>query len=255
MALSGDYLIHRTREFDTLKKILTSKEFLYQYCKEEFQFGAVGVDKTLQQFRVAIPMISFSDINLDYLSEQINNGYGHFGICMDKGWAKEKGFTPVLYIDNSSDLGHRFYNLYDKQFKETRKCMRYKTGHEILQGILDLIGYMKNYKKVIPTINQKVPMGYNYYDEREWRLVCKEGLIKTLKAEVYEEHADELNDAAKEFSEKFEYSDIKFIFVENDEQKKDLIDFCKANSIILDFDKTIFTLDEKKIDYSSKIIK
>ena len=114
-------------------------------------------------------MISFSDINIDYLSEHINNSYGHFGICMNKGWVKEKGFTPVLYIDNCSDLGHRFYNLYDKQYKKTRESMTDINQHEILQGILDFIGYMKNYKKVIPIIKRKVLMDFNYYDAREWR--------------------------------------------------------------------------------------
>ncbi len=255
MALSGEYLIHRTRNLETLKKILKSKEFLYQYCKEEFQFGSIEVDNVIQQFNVAIPMICFSDINLEYLSEHINNGYGHFGICMNKYWAKEKGFTPVLYIDNWSDLGHRFFNLYDKQYKETRKDLSSNVKHEILQGILDLIGYIKNYNKIIPTLKTKVPMGYNYYDEREWRLVCNKGLLKTVRAEVYEEKSEEFNLAAKECSEKFDYTDIKYIFVENEDQKKELIKFCKSNLININFDEILFTLDERKINYSCTYIK
>ena len=249
MALSGNYLIHRTRELDTIKKILNSKQFIYQYCKEEFQFGTVGIDNTLQQFTVAIPMISFSDLNLEYLSEHINNGYGHFGICMKKTWAKEKGFTPVLYIDNSSDLGHKFYTLYNTQYKKTKRNSNIQEEHEVLQGILELVGYMKNYKKVIPTIKQKVQMDYVYYDEREWRLVCQQGLIKTLYSEKYEENPDKWNLEAKKYSENFTYSDIEFIFVENEEQKKDLINFCNTNSINIDFNKIVFSLEERNINY------
>lgn len=254
MALSEDYLIHRTKEFNTLKKILLSKEFLYQYCKEEIRFGAVGVNNTLQEFRVAVPMISFSDISIEYLHEHINNGYGHFGICMSKDWAKEKGFTPVLYIDNWSDLGHHFYNLYNKQYKITYQNNPTAEKIEILQEIIELIGYIKNYQKVIPTLpNPKVPLCYKYYDEREWRLVGKKGKLKTLMEETYEKNPNNYNSIARTFSEKFDYSDIKYIFVENEKQKNDLIEFCKSNTINIDFNKIIFQLDEKEIDYSNKV--
>lgn len=251
MALSGDYLIHRTKELDTLKKILKSKKFLYKYCKEEIQFGSVATESILHQFRVAIPMISFSDINIDYLSEHIDNGYGHFGICMKTSWAKEKGFTPVLYIDNCSDLGHRFYDLYNKQLIKTQT----EDEKEILQGILDLVGYIKNYTKVIPSIKKKVSLGYNYYDEREWRLVCKQGLNKVLTEERYENDPAKWNSTAKKCFEKFDYSDITHIFVENEEQKKDLINYCKSNSISINYGEIIFTLDEKGIDYPNDVIK
>lgn len=93
--LSSTTLFHFTHEFDTLVKIL--EEGLWpRYCVER-DWG----DKDL-----IIPMVCTCEIPLSKMSFH-QNKYGKYGIGLSKKWAKKKGFTPVLYVSDKSDIYKR----------------------------------------------------------------------------------------------------------------------------------------------------
>ena len=68
---------------------------------------------------------------------------------------------------------------------------------------------------------------------------CKKDSIKYLKEEISEDKSEEWNSAVKNFSERIDYSDIEYIFVENEKQKMDLIHYCKSNSIKINYGEII----------------
>ena len=120
MAISSTSLFHFTKSLDTLVKILETGLWP-RYCVER-DWG----DKDL-----IVPMICTCDIPLSDIQFH-QKKYGSYGIGLDKGWAKKKGFTPVLYVSDKSDIYKRLQSYAKKRLEQPILCNRDRLDEEYL---------------------------------------------------------------------------------------------------------------------------
>ena len=92
-------IIHSTRKFATLESIIKSG-FFPSYAEEVF-----GGRKH------RILMVSFSDVPVDALNDQL--AYGEFVIGVDRGWAIQNGLQPVIYTYPGSSFEKNVIDLID----------------------------------------------------------------------------------------------------------------------------------------------
>lgn len=148
MNLVSNSFFHFTPEFECIKSILQNG-FEKHYCKESIYLTA---DKCAY---IGIPMLCFCDIPLSYLN---NNGYGEFGIGMNKKWGWQKvQLQPVQYYPNNGNC------------LSTQVIKRASSLFLSDQGNIEdyrVLGVSKPYFK----IEKKAVRKCNYLD-REWRVV------------------------------------------------------------------------------------
>lgn len=100
MSRYPEILFHFTAK-DKLYKILNSS-FQISYARERILGGS-----KIKEF--AVPMVSFSDLRLSELKENIGT-YGKFGIGLTKEWAVREGLNPVMYASDKSLFTESFLN-------------------------------------------------------------------------------------------------------------------------------------------------
>jgi hypothetical protein len=163
MAISTNSIIHYTNSFENLSSILKDG-FRIKYCAERLYLGEIG-----RSF-AAHPMISFCDIPLSD-SMQHFDAYGKYGIGLTKEWAKQNGVNPVLYIDKNSLIAESIYSLILERRKKNSN-LTLKQKREILQ----IKSYAKNYSGTLKRLGKTI-RNYNFYNEREWRLIPPKEII------------------------------------------------------------------------------
>jgi hypothetical protein len=97
MAVSSNSIIHYTKRFEILLKIL-EEGFKVSYCKEY-----IRSEKLNFKVNMVVPMISFCDIPFSSFGNHIDS-YGLYGIGLSKKWANISGLNPVLYLDEHSTI-------------------------------------------------------------------------------------------------------------------------------------------------------
>ena len=204
MPVSANTLFHFTKSIDNLISIL-KYEFKPNYHIEN---ALVGVTDT---FRViwAVPMVCFCDLPLSMVRQHIRD-YGPYALGMSKKWGIKKGLNPVMYLCRDSDLCNALGDL-----------------HQVTNRNLGRIeAYIKPYdhKELIPKTLPEL-----YYDEREWRYVPKaiNGDELSIGPDVYTVN-EKLMEASRRIGDKYRLSftpeDIKYIIVEKESQRDDIID-------------------------------
>ncbi len=186
MPLSSNSIFHYTRSFETLASII-EKKFTVSYCRETYLLDD-------NEYRLAIPMVSFCDIPLSQVYEHVDK-YGGYGIGLSKKWAFDNYLNPVLYVSNKSIYAHLVEPLLSKvlendEFGSIRVRFQMKKDGEkvILQDVFTgdrrieieaLVGqlsFIKNYSgKLFRNDGELVDESYKFYDEREWRYVPVDG--------------------------------------------------------------------------------
>ena len=91
MNIYSNSFFQRVNDYTIIGKII-EQGFKAFYCKEEI-FRGKGVPSTF----IGIPMVSFCDIPLAYISK---NNYGKCGIGMSRKWGRKHHLEPVLYYPN-----------------------------------------------------------------------------------------------------------------------------------------------------------
>lgn len=229
MNLSANTLFHITPKIEFLESILTSG-FAPRYCIEEIGFFTPFTNQTEM---IAQPMVCFCDIGLASIKEHINK-YGSFGLGMTKEWGKSKGISPVTYIYEHSATADLIrlttFNALNMQINDEN------------DRFLGLIQILKNYFK--STEGHMYKNGqfqeklYNFYDEREWRYIPF-GEIERIATEIphirtFLEKTTFDNTTEREKHNKilqqncslqFNHKDIKYIFVETNDDFERLSDF------------------------------
>ena len=236
MAISTNSIIHYTKSFDTLTRIL-EEGFKIKYCSESITLGD-------GKSSAAHPMISFCDIPLSD-SKQHFNTYGKYGIGLSKQWAFKNGVNPVLYIDKNSQIALSLLELLNNR---REKNSNLTTVQKSL--ILQIKAYAKNYMGNL-TIKNIKHNDYNFYDEREWRLVPKGLLINNEPFSVpmseYEKDKDTYNSKLQEIRVKIDVNDISYIIVENSKEIPEMVNFlrntirCKSSELDMLFSKICST--------------
>lgn len=214
MGLSSNALIHFTEEKDALKGIL-SKNFRLKYCKETIVW-CTGVQTVLY-----VPMVSFCDIPLSQMKNHISS-YGNYGIGLSKEWAIKNGLNPVLYLQTGSNISLS-YRQFLSSAPKLLGPLRSSGKTDPARQYADMFRYIKNYEGHLERKGKKTPK-YRFSDEREWRYVhnylysCE--MLYTSKG--FDVKEAELN--VSELTLDFEPNDVRYIFIENDEEISEFID-------------------------------
>ncbi len=220
MALSADSLIHYTSELDNLKGIIRSSGFRFSYCEEKLK------TRGGQNFQAAIAMVSFCDIPLsDYKKHFYNKKntqdlgyYGDYGIGLSKKWANRNGLNSVFYIEYNSFVGTAIRRDYTEFINSTNE-IDHNTSPQVFL-------YCKNYQGDLSRKQRLVKTDYRFYDEREWRLVPDNKMLKgqspILDISVYQLDRQHYNDNISNILLPFEINDISYIIVKNESEVKEI---------------------------------
>lgn len=203
MGLSSNILWHQTKT-DSLKQILRTRTFRFAYSKEIIP----GTGVTM-----AFPMVSFCNLPLAEFADY-GNKYGGYSIGMSREWGIKNRFNPVLYCENTSNIVRRLASV----------ISNLQSGAEFSDKVLDVLECLAYVKPIEDTleIGDRKYANYRFMDEREVRLVpdfadLKRRLIlPILTPEQYGQYKLEHNNKPLlEESISFEWSDIKYIIVQN----------------------------------------
>lgn len=205
-------IIHFTEKFDTLKSILTEASFRLKYCSELFYLG----DKVSSS--AVHPMVSFSEHGIRTINRK-NITYGKFGIGLKRTWITKQQLHPVLYIDNNSHVANALSNLLEAR----RKRAKTELAPRVRQSIMVIKCFTKNrcgYNSYFDIDN------FDFYPEKEWRYVPTKSQINgnliSQTKRLYEQRRTHYNDKLKKFPLKFKLTDIEYIFVETEKQRKEI---------------------------------
>ncbi|MDX6748119.1 abortive infection system antitoxin AbiGi family protein [Polaribacter sp. PL03] len=221
MSLSSNTLIHLTNEKEALIGIL-KEGFKIKYCLEHLTTikGTVNA---------AYPIVSFSDIPLSQLGAQIDS-YGNYGIGLKKGWAKENGLNPVLYLDDNSSLGATIRTEFREMVVSSEKG---ELDNKFKEIAVEILGYCKNYEGKLNTKKVKIEK-YRFSDEREWRYLANKEELENNPSMIVgkdyntTEKKDKANSKIKDIKLNFKAEDINYIFVQNENEIEEIINIIRA---------------------------
>ena len=212
--LSSDSLFHFIKRREWLLAILKKKSFQARYVYE---------DIPEIKYKVGIPMKCFCDIPLGMIKKHLSN-YGKFGIGITKEYAKKNTFSPVIYIHENSDTLKRYL----KSMKKT----------DIFNDPHSLLPYFKIDERKHKSASGNV-LRDRFYDEREWRYIPSnpkfidfsgfdEEEIRKTRLDYENKNID--NDLIK-YVLPFEYADITYIFVQQQEDGDKVIEEIRNTKI------------------------
>jgi hypothetical protein len=248
--LSSETLFHftgRDNGYDTLISIINNG-FYPRYSKEEFPICA------------AIPMVCFCDIPLSKIKEHMEV-YGTCALGMKKEWGIKNGISPVFYVsENSNNL---------QKFENVRNYLQYLWYDSPVSGVIpakirnakletmtdpDLRDFLINMNKnLLDIIKDFITIEFNmklvtedsqittkqrkFYDEKEWRLIPKMDYINesAYDDEVFKKKNSEMTKCALEFN----FTDIRYIIIEDDSMRANIISVLKKRFNTLECDNYI----------------
>jgi len=219
MSPKSNTLFTFTQKFDTIQLILNGG-FWPRYCLEDIDW----VDKDLFPF-IAFPMVCFCDIPLSRITDHVGF-YGCYGLGMSRDWVLKSRLNPVQYMVPDSMLMDKLKMLLshandipDQSLSNSAKqTMRYIYAHtRPLSGTMKVNGKNK-YKE--------------FYQESEWRYVpsAREFVPFLSESKFNDDVVREAeNDKTKLKSMlKFEFSDVRFIFVPTDKDIPAMLSFIES---------------------------
>jgi len=209
---SENKIIHITKEFETLKRILSSNYLKLFFSIEDFLFNDKIVSKA------AHPMISFSEYKLSTINnEKIT--YGKYGLGFSKEWAKVNNIGPVLYVGPTSIAAKGMKDLLIAR----RKTKNEKLPGKIRLAIMELKTFMKNEEGYNSYFKQE---NFNFKSENEWRFVPKKSQIDNYlisqNQRTYLRNKDKHNKMLEKYPLKFRKEDIQIVFVSNQSERDEL---------------------------------
>ena len=218
MALYPNILFHFTKK-NSLYDIL-SGTFKVSYARERILGG-----HQIKEF--AVPMVSFSDLRLSELKDNIGT-YGKFGIGLTKDWAINNGLNPVMYASQQSLFTENFINATEDFFKLVNQTAdtsgRFETAYN---NTLNSLRYIKNYKGDLIRPGKKTIKDYVFANEREWRFVpaIAENILAFVPIDKIKtpQQKSQYNQKVKHLRLSFQPDDIQYLIVENNQDINNLI--------------------------------
>lgn len=213
-------LFHFTKDTEILKKII-KEGFWPRYCLEDISWLGGGSDFEY----MAYPLVSFCDIPLARISEHVGF-YGEYGIGLTREWAELNNLNPILYIAGSSHV--------KLSIRQNILMMSGLDNEESKKKSQKYWKYLMAYIK--PTEGNMVvagtPVVKEFYQESEWRYVPdNDEITDVLLRSDYDDEATRNvhNDKVKmHASLRFTPKDIKYIFVRDDANIPDVINFIQT---------------------------
>lgn len=246
--ISADFLANFMSKREYLENTIKNLSFIPRYYAEHVNYLKLeSGDRPIVRF--IIPMTCFCDIKLHQIAFHAEgnnkyNGYGKFAIIMKKEWGVRKGVQPVQYVTSGSILQKQF----TKSFNLYSEAIDNDTKNELLDDIADIlleqIRFMKPLFGEMPR-GEELISNKNFTDEKEWRFVPDvpdevarsfyidplDGIETSPKAI---ETANEAIKLVKQARLPFQVSDVKYIFVDSEDDAAALTDFImglKGNKI------------------------
>lgn len=216
MALSTNSLIHYTSKLDNLLGIIDLLGFRYSYCEEKVK------TRGGKNYSAAIAMVSFCDIPLSDYKKQFYNKkntgdlgyYGDYGIGLSKIWANRNGLNSVFYIEYNSFVGSSIRKDFS-QFAEGNKVVDRNLPPQVFL-------YCKNYQGELFRKGKQVAKDYRFYDEREWRIVPDNSMLKghspVIDSIIYEKDKEAYNKLISKSILPFVLEDISYIIVQKESE-------------------------------------
>ena len=210
----------------------TNKAGLFGILENTFKVSysreSVSTKTTKKEF--AVPIVSFCDLRLSELRSHMNK-YGKYGIGMSKLWALKKGLNPVIYISTESHLTNSLLPAIDKlsEITNTTDDPNIITSlADTYMSILHSLSYIKNYQGDLSREFHPTITGYRFADEREWRYVPNPdgsfAQFLNLKHIKTKEDKQLQNGKLSKLHLTFTPEDIKYLILEKDEERIELIE-------------------------------
>jgi hypothetical protein len=204
-------IIHFTKKFEDLHSILFSSSFKLHYSGEYFGDSSGKVIS-----RAAHPMVSFCDFNDDELLTKTIT-YGGYGVALKKSWALKYGLSPVNYVEKNSPVALGLISLLKARQKETLpSCLR-----------LPVIQLKCFTKHVYGTNSHLKVDSFDFKAENEWRFVPSKKQIGGNKISenysTFDKNREKYNKRLENYPLVFEYSDVKFVYVQTKEEREKFI--------------------------------
>ncbi len=219
---SANSLFNFMRKTEYLKLILKNKAFIPRYYEEIIDY--LNLSKIT---KIAFPMTCFCDIHVQKISSHCSN-YGSIGIGMSKVWGINSGIQPIHYINSNSRI-----------IKELQELFKFDEDESNLEIVDKYKNYLLEHVIFIKPLQGKMYrngqyVSANFHDEREWRYIPN--ITEDIDLpEVISQDMFMNQTAYNSFSKgilthenlwlRFEYSDIRYLFLQNDEDRDEIIDF------------------------------
>lgn len=214
-------LYNFTTDLKWLLNSLERKMLSPRYNDEDISYLKIQKHKS-----VLIPMKCFCDINISKLSHHME-WYGDYGIAFDKEWGISNGLQPVQYINANSnlrnDMSEVLKTIFNKPGASSNPDFESFVLHELL--------YYKPYQGRVRKNGAKTLKNKCFADEHEWRYIPNTDLIGM--PQIVFDNSDCIKDfndalfASKELSLislKFNYSDIKHVVVNSDDDYQKIVE-------------------------------
>jgi len=161
--------------------------------------------------------------------------YGNYGIGLSKAWANQEGLNPVFYVNKYCSFTSNLIAAIERMHNQLDRIQDpsdYASASAAYMDILNTYRYIKNYEGDLKRRSGKTTRNYRFADEREWRYV------PPLDATPFTflPHDRLTTDNGKATANgridhlrlNFEPDDIKYLIVERDDERLDLIQHLEA---------------------------
>lgn len=215
--ISSNSIFHFTPKKEYLISIL-QQTFVPRYCYEEIKLSD---ELERAGFESAIPMVCFCDISLSQMANHIKM-YGGYGLGMTKEWGIRKKLNPIIYINPNSNISESVSQMAENIYQALNKHCSEITRN-ISDEYMNLSNFLKPYDGDFKRGN-KTHKKVRFYNEREWRYVPKIEFDSEVKNNLTKEEFLNPTILENENKKLFEYrlgfkpSDIKYIFVKNENE-------------------------------------
>lgn len=209
----SDNLFHFTKSIDVLKLIL--KNGIYpRYCFEDVEWFDFKKHK-----QIAFPMCCFCDIPLSRIQEH-TSFYGKYGLGFTKEWGITNGLNPVVYSPYMGVAQNLMKHLFYLKIPDPI------VGEELLSQSYKLFSLLKPLKGKMNSSEGEVEK--DFHQENEWRYVPPVDSMIVNDSISDDNVIPTANAEAEKFKLEFIPSDIRYIFVENDADIPELVDFINS---------------------------
>lgn len=221
---SANVLFNFMSQLDYLKNKLKDKALIPRYYEERIDYLEIEGMRS-----IAFPMVCFCDIHLNRLVPHMKN-YGRYGIGLNKTWGIQNGIQPIHYINTASVLRSDFSLVFHKALNLTSEELASTSTYN--NYLLTNLLFMKPLNGKM--MRDGVYLEKNFHDEREWRFVPNLNIAATelpfvipqeqLNPKAYYSYSEGIA-TRSEFWINFEYKDIKYLVVEDENDREDIINF------------------------------
>lgn len=245
--ITANALFNFMREYSYLENILLNMFICPRYYPEEIDYLGLKYDsESLSEWY--IPMICFCDIPLHQISyhaegnpwDPNDTGYGKFSIAFHKEFGIKKGIQPIHYLNkhsiNVEELSKAMNLLINREFSESNEDEEVILTDFIFEYIRIIKPYYGSMKRKSRD-NTIIEVKKNFQDEHEWRYIPKinQSELPLMLISEDDKRAEELNNIytdsipkTKEGVLNFDVEDIRYIFVDNIQNRDKLIKFIRS---------------------------